>query len=160
MEKYYKLNLIKIDNDFYKNDIDFQIIEWWAQDEEDEDENDTEEISENDDNKINSSYVIRCFGVTKTGISITCKITNFKPFYYIKVPDTFNRVHLHHFLKYIESGYMLRNFKNPLAKENGKFLSSIVEKKDLFGFRNGKRYKYVKLVFNNYDWYYELGTRI
>ena len=151
MEKYYKLNLIKIDNDFYKNDIDFQIIEWWAQDEEDEDENDTEEISENDDNKINSSYVIRCFGVTKTGISITCKITNFKPFYYIKVPDTFNRVHLHHFLKYIESGYMLRNFKNPLAKENGKFLSSIVEKKDLFGFRNGKRYKYVKLVFNNYS---------
>lgn len=151
MEKYYKLNLIKIDNDFYKNDIDFQIIEWWAQDEEDEDENDTEEISENDDNKINSSYVIRCFGVTKTGISITCKITNFKPFYYIKVPDTFNRVHLHHFLKYIESGYMLRNFKNPLSKENGKFLSSIVEKKDLFGFRNGKRYKYVKLVFNNYS---------
>ena len=151
MEKYYKLNLIKIDNNFYKNDIDFQIIEWWAQDEEDEDENDTEEISENDDNKINSSYVIRCFGVTKTGISITCKITNFKPFYYIKVPDTFNRVHLHHFLKYIESGYMLRNFKNPLAKENGKFLSSIVEKKDLFGFRNGKRYKYVKLVFNNYS---------
>lgn len=150
MEKYYKTNLININGDFYKNDIDFQIIEWWAQDEEDEDENETEEISEETDNKINSSYVIRCFGVTKTGISITCKITNFKPFYYIKVPDSFNRVHLHHFLKYIESGYMLRNFKNPLAKDNGKYLSSIVERKDLFGFRNGKRYKYVKLVFNNY----------
>mgnify|MGYP000315153349 CR=1 FL=1 len=38
---------------------------------------------------------------------------------------------------------MLRNFKNPLAKENGKYLSSIVERKDLFGFRNEKRYKYV-----------------
>ena len=152
MEKYYKTNLININGDFYKNDIDFQIIEWWAQDEENEneDENETEEISEETDNKINSSYVIRCFGVTKTGISITCKITNFKPFYYIKVPDSFNRVHLHHFLKYIESGYMLRNFKNPLAKDNGKYLSSIVERKDLFGFRNGKRYKYVKLVFNNY----------
>jgi DNA polymerase elongation subunit (family B) len=151
MEKYYKSNLIKINSDFYKNDIDFQIIEWWAQDEEDENDNDDEEeYEEEHDNKINSSYVIRCFGVTKTGISITCKITNFKPFYYIKVPDTFNRVHLHHFLKYIESGYMLRNFKNPLAKENGKPLSNIVEKKDLFGFRNGKRYKYVKLVFNNY----------
>ena len=152
MEKYYKTNLININGDFYKNDIDFQIIEWWAQDEENENEyeNETEEISEETDNKINSSYVIRCFGVTKTGISITCKITNFKPFYYIKVPDSFNRVHLHHFLKYIESGYMLRNFKNPLAKDNGKYLSSIVERKDLFGFRNGKRYKYVKLVFNNY----------
>jgi DNA polymerase elongation subunit (family B) len=149
MEKYYKTNLIKRQDDFYKNDIDFQIIEWWAQDEE-EDEEEYEEISEETDNKINSSYVIRCFGVTKTGVSITCKITNFKPFYYIKVPDSFNRVHLHHFLKYIESGYMLRNFKNPLAKENGKYLSSIVERKDLFGFRNGKLYKYVKLVFNSY----------
>lgn len=151
MEKYYKSNLIEIKQDFYKNDIDFQIIEWWAQDEENEEEDDEEyEEQDDEDNKINSNYVIRCFGVTKTGISITCKITNFKPFYYIKVPDTFNRVNLHHFLKYIESGYMLRNFKNPLAKENGKYLSKIVEKKDLFGFRNGKRYKYVKLVFNNY----------
>jgi len=150
MEKYFKSNLIKLQDDFYKNDIDFQIIEWWAQDEEEEDEEEYEEISEETDNKINSSYVIRCFGVTKTGVSITCKITNFKPFYYIKVPDSFNRVHLHHFLKYIESGYMLRNFKNPLAKENGKYLSSIVERKDLFGFRNGKLYKYVKLVFNSY----------
>lgn len=154
MEKYFKSNLIEINSDFYKNDIDFQIIEWWAQDEEDEEDEEnynSEENSENDDTKINSSYVIRCFGVTKTGVSITCKITNFKPFYYIKVPDTFNRVHLHHFLKYIESGYMLRNFKNPLAKENGKQLSSIVERKDLFGFRNGKKYKFVKLVFNNYS---------
>ncbi len=154
MEKYFKSNLIKINSDFYKNDIDFQIIEWWAQDEEtdEDDEDDGEDEDDNEDNsKINSSYVIRCFGVTKTGISITCKITNFKPFYYVKVPDTFNRIHLHHFLKYVESGYMLRNFKNPLAKENGKLLSSIVEKKDLFGFRNGKKYKYVKLVFNNYS---------
>lgn len=151
MEKYYKSNLIEIKDEFYTNDIDFQIIEWWAQDEEDEEDEEEESEEQDYDTKINSSYVIRCFGVTKTGISITCKITNFKPFYYIKVPDTFNRVHLHHFLKYIESGYMLRNFKNPLAKENGKPLSSIVERKDLFGFRNGKRYKYVKLVFNNYS---------
>jgi len=154
MEKYYKSNLIKIKPDFYKNDIDFQIIEWWAQDESDDDiEDESDENSENseENTRNNDVYVIRCFGVTKSGVSVTCKITGFKPFYYIKVPDNFNRVHLHHFLKYIESGYMLRNFKNPLAKENGKFISSIVEKKDLFGFRNGRIYKYVKLVFNNYS---------
>lgn len=153
MEKYFKSNLIEIPDNFYKENIDFQIIEWWAQDEDDEEDDDDENVTEEsyNDSKVNSSYVIRCFGVTKTGISITCKITNFKPFYYIKVPDNFNRVHLHHFLKYIESGYMLRNFKNPLAKENNKFLSNIVERKDLFGFRNGKQYKYVKLVFNSYS---------
>lgn len=152
MEKYFKSNLIKINKDFNKNDIDMQIIEWWAQDEEDENGDDDEE-SENtsNDDRNNDVYAIRCFGVTKTGVSVTCKITGFKPFYYIKVPDNFNKIHLHYFLKYVESGYLLRNFKNPLVKENGKYVSNIVERKDLFGFRNGRTYKFVKLVFNNYS---------
>jgi len=45
----------------------------------------------------------------------------------------------------------LKNFNCPLVKENGKHKSCIVEKKDLFGFRNGKKYKFVKLVFNSYS---------
>jgi DNA polymerase delta subunit 1 len=153
MEKFYKKNLIHIPDHFYKSDIDMQIIEWWAQDEEDL-ENDmlSEESDGYNGNEINKEvYTIRCFGVTKSGISVTCKITGFKPYYYVKVPSSFTRIHLGHFLKYIESGYMLRNFKEPLVKENGKHRSCIEQKKDLFGFRNGKEYKYVKLVFNNYS---------
>jgi DNA polymerase elongation subunit (family B) len=153
MEKFYKKNLIKIPNDFYKNDIDMQIIEWWAQDEENDEDNESVMSSEREDDneKNNEVYTMRCFGVTKTGVSVTCKITGFKPYYYVKVPNTFSRLHLIHFLKYVESGYMLRNFKEPLAKENGKHRSCIEQKKDLFGFRNGAEYKYVKLVFNNYS---------
>jgi DNA polymerase elongation subunit (family B)/intein/homing endonuclease len=150
MEKFYKTNLIKVPKDFYKNDIDMQIIEWWAQDEEDENEED-DDISNESNSKNTEVYTIRCFGVTKSGISVTCKITGFKPYYYVKVPSSFTRVHLSYFLKHIESGYMLRNFKDPLVKENGKHRSCIEQKKDLFGFRNGKEYKYVKLVFNNYS---------
>jgi DNA polymerase delta subunit 1 len=149
MEKYYKKNLIKIPDDFYKRDIEMQIIEWWAQDEED-DEGD-EDLEEQDSEKINEVYTIRCFGVTKGGISVTCKITGFKPYYYIKVPSTFTRVHLAHFLKFVESGYSLRAFKEPLSKESGKHRSCLEQKKDLYGFRNGKEYKFVKLVFNNYS---------
>ena len=148
MEKFYRSNFITVPENFYKNDIDMQIIEWWAQDEEGKDESDNG--SENSDIN-NDVYTIRCFGVTKTGVSVTCKISGFKPFYYIKVPSTFNSIHLHHFLAYIESGYMLKNFKNPLVKENGKHKSGFVEKKDLYGFKNGKSYKFVKLVFNNYS---------
>lgn len=147
MESFYKHNLIKIPDDFYKNDIEMQIIEWWAQDEEDEDLEDQDE--NNDLNK--DVYTIRCFGVTQSGISVTCKINGFKPFYYIKVPNTFSKIHLGYFLKHIESSYFLKSFNQPLAKENGKHRSCIEQKKDLFGFRNGKEYKYVKLVFNNYS---------
>jgi DNA polymerase delta subunit 1 len=96
-------------------------------------------------------YVIRCFGVTKEGVSVTCKINGFKPFYYIKVPDDFGKVKKNKFLSYIESSYMLRSFKNSgLAKENGRHLSRLEEKKDLFGFKNGRTYKFIKLVFTNY----------
>lgn len=149
MERFYKHNLIKIPDDFYKNDIKMQIIEWWAQDEEDDEDEDIEEDNQNDLNT--DVYTIRCFGVTQSGISVTCKITGFKPFYYIKVPNTFSKIHLGYFLKHIESSYFLKSFNQPLAKENGKHRSCIEQKKDLFGFRNGKEYRYVKLVFNNYS---------
>ena len=156
MEKYYKKNIIKIPNDFYKNDIDMQIIEWWAQDELDEnfgsDSGSDGEGTEQSGVELNKDvYTIRCFGVTKTGVSIACKITGFKPYYYIKVPNTFNRISLHHFLNYIESGYLLKGFKEPLVKENGRHKSCLIEKKDLFGFNNGKKFKFVKLIFNNYS---------
>ncbi len=149
MDRFYKSNLISIPQDFYKNDIEMQIIEWWAQDEEDDIDDEEVESQENDLN--NEVYTIRCFGVTKTGISVTCKITGFKPFYYIKVPSTFTKVHLAYFLKFVESAYFLKSFKSPLAKENGKHRSCLEQKKDLFGFRNEKEYRFVKLVFNNYS---------
>ena len=152
MEAYYKSNYIKIPKDFYKNDIDMQIIEWWAQDEQgDNEQDDASDDMSCDSTKNTDVYTIRCFGVTNTGISVTCKITGFKPFYYIKVSDTFSRLKLQNFLNYIESSYALKSFTNPLVKENGKHKSCVVEKKDLFGFRNGKKYKFVKLVFNNYS---------
>jgi DNA polymerase delta subunit 1 len=155
MEVYYKKNYIKIPDDFCKNNIEMQIIEWWAQDEENDEEGDSDSDDLESDNSKNIElnkevYTIRCFGVTKTGVSITCKITGFKPFYYIKVPNTFDRVKLHHFLNYIESGYLLKGFKSPLVKENGRHKSGIIEKKDLFGFNNNKKFKFVKLIFNNY----------
>ena len=152
MERFYRNKYIKNGYRQNRKDINMQIIEWWAQDEEDFDnETESEQSQSIDSTKNKSVYVIRCFGATKEGVSVTCKITGFKPFYYIKVSNDFNKVKLHHFLSYIESAYMLKSFSNPLVKENGKHKSCIVEKKDLFGFRNGKTYKYVKLVFNNYS---------
>jgi DNA polymerase delta subunit 1 len=149
MERYHKSKYITIPENFYKNDIDMQIIEWWAQDEENiDDDDDDSQDSNNSYNKKNMDvYTIRCFGVTKEGISVTCKINGFNPFYYVKVTDDFGKVQLFKLLEYMESSYLLRNYKNgAIARE----LSGIVKKKDLFGFRNGKTYRYVKLVFTNY----------
>ena len=47
MEKFYRSNFITVPENFYKNDIDMQIIEWWAQDEENEAENESDNESDN-----------------------------------------------------------------------------------------------------------------
>jgi DNA polymerase delta subunit 1 len=150
MESYHRNNVKPIQDDCLNHDIDMQIIEWWAQDEEADTGDSASADSNGNSDAINDEYTMRCFGVTREGNSITCKITGFKPFYYIKVDSSFNRVQLHHFLNYVSGSWMLKRYPNALVKENGKHKSCIVEKKDLFGFRNGKYYKYVKLVFSSY----------
>jgi len=145
MEKFYRQNLINIPKDYTKKDIEFQIIEWKAQDEPSDDFDESEDDNSSNSFENKDIYTIRCFGATKEGMSVSCKITGFKPFFYIKVDDSFNKIKLHHFLNYIKSSYIIKKYPNALMKE-----STLVEKKDLYGFQNNKIYKFVKLVFSNY----------
>lgn len=153
MEQFYRKNQIKIDNELLKNNLEFQIIEWKAQDEEVEDDFESESSGDekckycnkyNDCSCIKKQYVIRCFGSTKEGVSVTCKINNFKPYYYIKVPSTFNKLLLKRFQSAILDSWMLKDYKQCFVS------SSIVIKKDIYGFRNNDKDTFVKLVFNNY----------
>ena len=158
MERYYKNRYIK-NNISKTDDIEFQIIEWHTQDESGIIDDDSSDGDSNNSNKqlekCLDKYTMRCFGVTAEGISITCKIHSFTPFYYIKVPDRFNKVQLNTFVEFLKNSYQLSK-----AKVNGEFVSfadcllkdkcSIIEKKDLYGFRNGRKYRFLRLVFNNY----------
>jgi hypothetical protein len=150
IQTYYKKNVIK--NNIKKNeDIEFQIIEWHALDEStvvngDSDMSERSDGSFSSRNKEeNKEYVMRCFGVTSDGISITCKITDFTPFYYIKVPDDFSRVKLARFLGYVEEAWTLKKYPNALMKSK----CNLIKKKDLFGFRNNREYLFIRLVFNS-----------
>ncbi len=147
MNKFFN-NKVKIDID---QDIDFQIIQWHATDERlyyiDDDvkcrycEEYGVECECNMD-----EYVIRCFGRTDLGHSITCKIINFLPFYYIKVSDNFTQNKLTIFIEYIRNHYFMKKYPKALVKNK----CCIVQKKDIYGFRNNKEYKYIKLVFDNH----------
>lgn len=153
MDKYYKNTYInnKLSN---KEDIEFQIIEWHTQDEYDIFDDCTDDSSDNL-NKCMDKYTMRCFGVTSEGISIACKIHSFTPFYYIKVSDKFSKEQLNIFIDFLKKSYQLSK-----VKVNGEFISysdcllkdkcTLIKKKDLYGFRNGKKYKFIRLVFNNY----------
>lgn len=150
MEQFYRENTITPLSEL--GDLDMHIIEWWAQD----------ELPETDDSDISDEtcmycskdmdtcqcdtkeYTIRCFGSMKDGQSVTCTIKGFLPFYYVKVSDDFDRVKLSAFVNFIKSSWYLKKFPNALVKW------CIVKRKDLFGFRNGRVFKFVKLVFSNH----------
>lgn len=145
MEKFYKKNYINVSETL--GDIEFQVIEWVTLDEAEDDFGDESEI-------CNEIYTMRCIGVTAEGVSITCKITDFTPFYYIKVQD-FNKFKLNKFLDYVESSYCMKKkiddrYQDYYSKCLIRNQCRIIEKKDIYGFRNGKVYQYIRLVFNNY----------
>jgi DNA polymerase elongation subunit (family B) len=149
MQQYYRnQNCSGID---INQELEFQIIEWHTCDENDN----TDENEEEENEELNEKYTIRCFGVTNNNKSITCKITDFTPFYYIKVPESFNNVKLRYLINYIKDSFQMKKKINDTwceyySKSLIESKCSIVQKKDLFGFRNGKLYKFVRLVFDNF----------
>jgi DNA polymerase elongation subunit (family B) len=130
-----------------KQDLEFQIIEWFVNDEAvDNDDEDDDSDPDPSNIQLNEQYTIRCVGATTDGASVCCKITNFTPFYFVKVPDNFDRVKLNYFLDYIESSWNIKKNKHNFLRDRCK----IVQRKDIYGFTNNKLFKFVRLVFNNY----------
>lgn len=149
MKKYFRKNYIPLKEN--TETIEMQIMEWFSKDESSDCLTEDSETETSCDEK----YTMRCFGVTTEGNSITCKITDFTPFYYVKVPSNFDNSKLKILIDHIKSQSQMKkkvdgewsNYYGNCLLENK---CSIVEKKDLFGFRNNKLYKFVRLVFNNY----------
>lgn len=129
----------------YDTDIDFQVIEWWHSDDIYDDDEDDEDYMD-EDTPPKKKYTIRCFGSTDEGESVSCKILNFTPFYYIKVDDDFDKIKMLKMMSYIENSYSMKSFPDALQKKK----CTIVNKKDLVGFTNGRIFKFVRVVFNNY----------
>lgn len=114
-------------------DIEFQCLEWSGS-------NELREIEGSDYKSY--EYVIKLFGVTKEGYSVSVNNYNFRPYFFIKVPDTFNNIHKSKLLKYL---------KNSLEPRYAHAIMGVsyVKKKEFYGFTNKKDFLFIKLVFKN-----------
>ena len=74
-----------------KKDLCFQITDWSSNDtyinNKDEEEDDEEEVNENKYKKKKRRLILRGYGITKEGYSVSIHIFNFKPYFYIKIPE-------------------------------------------------------------------------
>ena len=129
-------------------DICFQIIDW-SQDHEPEKKqvqgSGSDEGSDGGSDEGSSStelLCIRLFGKTDDNKSI-CLNTNFTPYFYIKIPSTWNNTKAQMLVSYIKS-----NISNKNALD-GLISFDVIIKKEFRGFTAGADFKFIRFVFKN-----------
>lgn len=117
----------------HSGDLSFMIRETYSDDRE-ENQDDDEEYPE-------KFYRIYLFGSTDEGKSVCLEINNFKPYFYVKVPGHWGQSECNHLVSKIKKSLWKR--KTALVEHK------LVMRKDAYGFNNGKKFKFIRFVFNN-----------
>ena len=92
--------------------------------------------------KETASFMIQIFGVNEKGEDCSIIAENYKPFFYVLVDDDWTISKKNDFVTH-------------LTNEMGKFYhesicdSKLLKRKKLYGFNDGKEYKFIKLEFNS-----------
>lgn len=123
----------------YSKDFVFQLLSWSACDEEygDEDDDGTYDVTK---------YLIKAYGCTAEGHSVSLNILNFTPFFYIKIPHRINRYFPQALREYIVS-------KLPWQLKNTLSNIKILQRKDFWGFSNFEKFNFARLTFTNLKGY-------
>ena len=130
--------------------------------------------SDNEDTPVNDSdkrYKIQLFGVTKGGHTVQVNISDFTPFFFVEVPDNFTEAKTKQFVNFVKKELEVPNCKTCghtfapterwckiCKKSRGWFYQGnllkksckLLEKEKMVGFTNHKKFKFVRLVFNNH----------
>ena len=124
----------KIVVDPVNEDLVFQVIGWNAIDFEYDQEAEGKETPE--------KYLIKMFGVTEKGHSVSVNVLDFTPYFFIKIDHTVDRHTAKHLQEFIVN-------KLPYPLKNSILDVKIVDKLDFWGFTNGESFKFARLKFKN-----------
>jgi len=129
-----------------KKDIIFQTVDWDCEDaifDEDEDEDNNEKPQWIVDKR---EFIIRCYGVMKNGTSISALIRNFKPYFYIQVPNNWKQTHATQLLKHLKQKLPTNNGKQIGYYKDAIIKCKLVTKKKFNWFTNDRLYNFVKIT--------------
>jgi len=87
-------------------------------------------------------FTIQIYGINECGETFCLLVKDYKPFFYIKVDDSWGLE---------KKGEFLNHIKSKIGKyyENSICECKIIKRKKLYGFDGGKEHKFVLLKFNN-----------
>lgn len=120
--------------------VSFQVIDWVS--------------GVYDDEEGVSKYLIELFGRDIDNKSVYVKVKNFTPYFFIEIDKKWSTVQIDTLLNYVktrvsgnekyrqlEEGYYVNNFID----------YRIVEKHRFYGFTDYSKFKFMQLIFNNYE---------
>ena len=125
--------------------MEFQIYDFVEDHEKIEDDSDSESSKDE-----LPEYIIHVFGRTLDDKSVYCRVRNFTPHFYIRLPKSWSYKSAKNNIKIMESWF--KSFQNKKVWKkfrNGLIDIDLVSKKDAIGFTNDKEYYFARLVFNN-----------
>jgi DNA polymerase elongation subunit (family B) len=153
-----------------KENIEYQIIDWFIP------ETDKKEKTETPDH-----YSMLIYGTNNENITICTKVVGYKPFFYVKPPETWLSITDKEFnnkinelnIKLIEEKYE-SSFKDKTTKKVNSYRRkiipdeyqshfeglSMIKKKDFWGFTNNKIFRFIKVstkslyLYNNLKYYF------
>lgn len=131
-----KINFLKTFND---KKLEFQALSWEKEDVVSDSESDGEDETEFKKKKYKQrKLVIRTYGLTKDGISVCLEITDFKPYFLLKIPIGWN-------LSMIKS--LELRIKNIIKYRKKDVFFKIIKMKKLYYFDNYKDHNFLKMEF-------------
>lgn len=124
-----------------KKDLEFQVLDWQGLDVLTEPDSDSEGEDEGGYQPKEFKYTIRLFGVTKEGYSVCMSVTDFKPYFFISLPDKWKKTQVQLLLNSIRERLIKYNVTIPDFK--------IVKRHKFRGFTNNALQRFAKLEFVN-----------
>jgi len=100
-------------------------------------------VSENVGDDEDKKFVIRFFGRSNTGISLTVTVNSFYPYFFIKIPRTWTEVQVRKLI----SGMKF------MSKDHGKYIFDYqaTEWKEFYGFKADKKFSFLMVRFQCSD---------
>ena len=123
---------------------DFRLIDFhtFEQEEQTSDLDDGDALAEKKSYKDNLKFMIQMFGINEKGESCSITIQDYKPFFFVRVGNSWTHSEMHELLFYIKQQIGKRFAESIVSAE-------LVEHNKLYGFSAGKKFKFMKLTFKN-----------
>jgi DNA polymerase elongation subunit (family B) len=92
--------------------------------------------------KDNANFIIQMFGINEEGKTCCMNVTDFKPFFFVKVGDDWKNKELYEFIGYIKK-QIGRYYEESIIS------AELIHKQKLYGFSAGKQYQFIQISFKN-----------